>query len=196
MRGVEYGSGAINNRPYICLQDLELTLSRAAPELPKDTIKAFESELYELEREFSPVDESNVVSVDAGALLGELETRAEEVRADSDGRVGIIYMDADLGRDDTQGARLELSRSLNNDVIKRIGAVDEPDVQFAKVESWIKDNQFEELLLVDDVLAFGDTLSEVATRIHKLSPELARVSFSILAGITDWWCLARLRTRN
>lgn len=184
MRGVEYGTGQEHDRPYICLQDLELTLPRVAPNLSRRAIQAFEDELYEIEAKFAPQGVA-VTNLNAAHLGEALERRAFELHEQADGKLGVIYMDGDVGRADTKGARLNLSRALNGEVVERIGTSQTPDQQFLEIERWREAHGHESLLLVDDVLAFGDTLQMVAGRIKEVAPKLVESPIKVLTGVTS-----------
>lgn len=183
MSGIEHGSGAEGDRPYICLQDLELTVSRVAPELSLNTIANFESELFKIETEFAP-ETAQVTRVNATELTNELNQRAVEIRDEANGQIGVIYMDAEVGTNDPLGARLNLSRAADGKVRARIGAELSSEQQFEQIATWIKENGYQSVLLVDDVLAFGDTLGMIAKEIKALSLD-SDLKFRVLAGIAS-----------
>ncbi|MFY9228172.1 MAG: hypothetical protein WAO28_02495 [Candidatus Microsaccharimonas sp.] len=154
------------------------------PDLTDEQADSLEDELLTIKKRYAP-EGSTFYSIDAATLYRDLEQSAANERDRTDRRVGVVYMDKDIAAHQVLGERelrLDLSRSTNNNIVSRRGVQLTAEEQVLGMVEWASKRQLEEIVLVDDVLAFGDTVSGIAATIREtLSGNQPKIR--ILAGI-------------
>lgn len=170
--------------PYLSLQDLGVTSRELAPELTDEQVGLLEEELLAIQRQYAP-ESSTFYPIDAATLYRDLELSAANELSRTDRRVGVVYMDKDIATHQELGERelrLDLSRSTTGDIVSRRGSQFTAEEQVSRMIGWASGQQLEEIVLVDDVLAFGETVSAIAGTIReKLSDD--QPTIRMLTGI-------------
>ncbi|MFZ3010198.1 MAG: hypothetical protein WA030_04270 [Candidatus Microsaccharimonas sp.] len=170
--------------PYLSLQDIGVTSRELAPDLSDQQASSLEAKLLEIKEQYAPVD-STFYSIDAEALYHDLELNAASELVRTDRRVGVVYMDKDIAIHQALGERerrLDLSRSASGSIVSRRGIQLSADEQIRGMITWADQQQLDELVLVDDVLAFGDTVSAIVATI-RAALDSDRPKIRMLAGI-------------
>lgn len=160
--------------PYVALQDLRGSLARLAPNLETEYVLQKEAELFYIEQTYAP-EESTFYSISADELCEQTEELVNRYVFDHGGRVGILCLDRDLfsGRPIDNLYRLQFSRSPSGASVSRAGISMQPEEQIRAMAEWMSEGSFDEIVLTDDVLAFGDTARSIVDAIRKVDPKVA-----------------------
>ena len=153
--------------PYISMRDLRATSTALAPDTPKDVTDNLENILQEL-RESSAPEGSTFYIADGDAMNKLLEKRVDDEVSRHDISVGVIHMDRHIGANQ-QGSgviRLDISRDRNNQLTSRAGADASVEEQLLRVVDWANTTKPDEIIFVDDVVAFGDTLPVIVDELR------------------------------
>lgn len=175
--------------PFVALGDLEEVLEILVPKSVPDKYKDFvQLGLFRLHQQTAP-DSVSFTGLSAAAINKRLESRIE-LELLQKPKIGIVVMDRYIKTEPNNENifRLEISRSADgNGIVARPGSNEEPTVQLNKLVSWAQTGQFSEILFVDDVLAFGDTTSELAELINNnLDNSNVRILVGLAASGGGW----------
>ena len=173
--------------PYPCvsIRDLyEVAQSLAVPITP-DEADVLERDLEAIKLSIYPVDNGNFYSVRAADLATPLEELAEAETNRLDASVGVIQMDKYIaaGSDNPAFFRLDVSRNKDDQLVPRVGATATVEEQLEALAKWAKGGGYQEVILVDDVLAFGSTVPPLIERLREMLPD---VTFRLLVGIAAY----------
>ena len=73
-----------------------------------------------------------------------------------------------------------MSRNPHNELTARTGSHLSVQEQMNHLASWAQNGHFDEIVFVDDVVAFGDTSP---TLVEQLRPAIPKAEFRLLVGI-------------
>lgn len=112
----------------------------------------------------------------------DVEKEIHRQEAELDGRLGIVQMDRYIGQEigGSNYFRLNVSRGIEGGLMPRPGTTALPEDQVRDLAIWAKSGGYEKLLFVDDVLAFGDTLSPLITMVKSVLPS---AEMEVLVGV-------------
>lgn len=165
--------------PYVVLGDFEHVFGRFEGVLGKKKVDEFEVRVASVLAEVSP-DLTNFVSLKIKKITDEVEVRIKRERSVG-GKVGVVQLDRYIdGGESNDCFRLEISRGVTGGLMPRPGCELTVDEQFRNLASWVTDGNFDRLLVVDDVLAFGDTLTPMLNGFKELIPE---TELKVLVGL-------------
>lgn len=166
--------------PFVAINDLPLVAETLGAPLEADTAGRLTAEFGRIQRKHAPA-ESTFFSVESERLSAALERTVRDALVDDD-RIGVVYLDQYLGRgpDCPPHFRLEVSRGSDESLMPRVGCATSVEEQIAGLADWAREREHGELLLVDDVLAFGSTLPVLAESLRERIPGV-RIRF--LAGL-------------
>lgn len=170
--------------PYLSLQDLGVTIRGLVPDISDAQVAVMESDLFAIQSRYAPENSSHY-QIDAAELYRDLESRAARELKRLDRSVGVVYMDKDIGNDqdiNTRVFRLNLSRSSSGEIVSRRGVKITAEQQVRAMTEWVNQTSLDEIVLVDDVLAFGDTVTAIAKIVKKASGHDTH-TLKMLAGI-------------
>ncbi len=174
--------------PYISLQDLGSVVGRLAPDMASSQVTVIENELHAIQKQFAP-ELATFYELDANELSLELEERVETELMRTDAKVGVISLDKEIAKtmDSSHIFRLNISRSSDNKLVARIGTRQSPSEQLDNLVEWVRHENYDELLFVDDVLAFGDTIPTLIDRLNLPINDIPiRLLFGIAASGGKW----------
>lgn len=166
--------------PYLVLGDL--------PEVG-DRLLGFRSDgILELQRDvFRILEVAKPSRTTFYTALTEKMNRDVEMEISSqesglDGSLGIIQMDRYIGEEigGTNYFRMNISRGVDGGLMPRPGTTRLPEDQVKDLAEWAKIGGYKKLLFVDDVLAFGDTLSPLITMVQNVLPN---AEMEVLVGV-------------
>ena len=120
-----------------------------------------------------------------------LENLAEDEVKRSNKTIGVIHIDRHIGQlqQGCQFTRLNVSRDSRGQLTPRTGSTTSVEQQLQNIISWANNQQLEEVLFIDDVVAFGDTLPIIIQKLHEkgLSKDIKlRAAVGIAASGGVW----------
>ncbi len=165
--------------PYVVLADFEHVFGRFEGIIGDSKVDDFERRVAKILAEVSP-DFTNTVNLKVKNVIDEVERRIE-IERNSGGRVGFIQLDRYIdGRENEDCFRLEVSRGVSGGLVSRPGCELSVDDQFEAMAEWVVAGNYDRLVVVDDVLAFGDTLTPMLNGFKELIPE---TKLKVLVGL-------------
>jgi hypothetical protein len=170
--------------PYPCfaIADLPEIISKLSPATPEERKIALQEEFLQIQKTY--LDSGfTLLSIDSRILGMQVTQEAEDI-AQSDLSIGIVNMDRSICTDchGSQFFHLNVSRGEKEGLAFRPGIIETPQQQVDSLIEWVKTNNFREVVLVDDVLAYGDTMVPL---IKQLQDQLSNVSINVLVGIAS-----------
>jgi hypothetical protein len=171
------------NTPYpsIAIGDLYEVAYSFDETVTPESLAPFEQRLDTIKKQ-NAVANSTFYYVAAKDIVNELEARAENEVGRSDKRVGVVHLDRYIGSVSTSPSfyRLNLSRDSADKLTPRAGEIKSAEEQFEGLAEWAAKGNFQEVLLIDDVLAFGNTVPPI---VEKLRQKLTTTEFRLMVGI-------------
>jgi len=165
--------------PYVVLADFEHVFGRFEGVLGKNKVDEYEKRVANVLDRVSP-DLTNFVSLKVKQVTDEVERRIKKERR-LDGRLGVIQLDRYInGETDGDYFRLEISRGVFGGLVPRPGCEVSVEDQFRNLADWAIEGKYDRLLVVDDVLAFGDTLTPMLIGLKELIPD---TDLKVLVGL-------------
>lgn len=181
--------------PYVVLADFEHVFGRFEGVLGKTSVDIYEKEVAEVLAKVSP-DLTNFVRLEVKKVTDELVRRIEKEVMQSE-RVGVVQLDRYIGGDGGNYFRLEVSRGVDGGLVPRPGCEVDVDTQFAALAQWVLEGNYKKLIVVDDVLAFGDTLVPLLNGFKELLPEAElKVMVGLAASGGGWQGLERVQNET
>lgn len=167
--------------PHVSIGDLYEVSQALDPTVTCDDVSYLELALDAIKRDFAP-DGSTFYYVGAASLSAQLESMAEAETARKDLNVGVVHLDKYIGASSSNPDfyRLDVSRNSRDELVSRVGVHLSPEEQLKGLASWSERRGHEEVVLVDDVLAFGSTVPPL---IRELRDKLPAAKFRLLTGI-------------
>ena len=183
--------------PYVSMRDLHATSIALAPGISKDITDNLENILQEV-REFAAPDASTFYDVDADVISRLLEKRVDEEINRNDITVGVIHMDRHIGANQhgSNVIRLDISRDSKKQLTSRVGAKTGIGQQLSEAIGWANAIKPNEIIFVDDVVAFGDTLPVIVDklRVAGLSDDIKiRALVGLAASGGSWKGLEKMQ---
>lgn len=153
--------------PYISIQDIQTVSSVFAYNIPQKTVSNLDDTLQQIAVKFAPED-STFYKIKASDMYTVLEKLAGDEAQRSDKIVGVVHMDRHIGRlqQDCRFTRLNVSRDGRGQLASRAGAIS-IEQQLKNIVSWASNQQLEEMVFIDDVVAFGDTLPVIIQQLYE-----------------------------
>lgn len=178
--------------PFIAIGDLTEVVSRISPDLLGDEgIAQLQRELLSLQKQYAP-ERSTFYYLQQTELVGQIEALLNQEITEqivSGKTVGVINFDRYIlsGETPNDVLRLNLSRGADGTLVTRPGLRGSKEDQFNNLENWLRQGQYDQIVLVDDVVAFATTFPPVIERITQVLPD---VQISVVSGICstqgDW----------
>lgn len=178
--------------PYVVLADFEHVFGRFEGIIGDKKVDEFERKVANVLADASP-DLTNMVKLRVKNVIDEVENRIEKERS-AGGKVGIIQLDRYIDGDENGDYfRLEVSRGVVGGLVPRPGCNLSVEDQFRNMAEWVLNGEYDRLLIVDDVLAFGDTLTPMLNGFKELVPETKlKVLVGLAASGGGWKGLERV----
>ncbi len=178
--------------PYVVLADFDHVFGRFEGLLGDRKVNEFENKVASVLAKVSP-DLTNFVTLKVKSVIDEVEKRVATERLV--GKVGVVQLDRYIDGDENGDYfRLEVSRGVAGGLVPRPGCETSVDDQFKAMAEWVVEGQFEKLLIVDDVLAFGDTLTPMLNGFKELIPNTKlKVLVGLAASGGGWQGLERVK---
>ncbi len=178
--------------PYVVLSDFEHVFGRFEGILGDKNVDEFERRVASVLSKASP-DLTNFISLKVKNIIDEVEKRIEKERLSGE-KVGVIQLDRYIDGDENEDYfRLEVSRGVTGGLVPRPGCEVEVDEQFTNMAEWVVAGNYDRLLIVDDVLAFGDTLTPMLNGFKELIPDTKlKVLVGLAASGGGWQGLERV----
>lgn len=179
--------------PNVAIGDIYEVTRQFDPSIKPADVEPFEDWLTGFRKEYAPKD-STFYYVSAAALSGALEGIAEGETHRADAHVGVVHLDRYIAAnsDNPKYFRLNVSRNSEDELVPRVGTTTPVEQQLSDLAGWM--GQYDELLMVDDVLAFGSTIPPIINRLRAQNPD---IHYRLLAGIAasggKWRGIERVR---
>ena len=158
--------------PYIGLGDLDNVTRRFDPSVvPADTEK-IQDALFQIQQEIVP-DEASFVATSATDMNAQLESIARYEVNRSDSHVGVIILDRYIAPQISHPSffRLNVSRDKTGRQVRRPGKNEDVEKQYKLLHKWRKVKDFDEIIVMDDVLGVGSTLIQTIRTLKKALPQ-------------------------
>jgi len=168
--------------PFMAIGDISCVLQRITPGMDGNA-QIFQDEIYSILNKNMPKG-STFYSVSSDFIDSIIERRVRTEIGRQDKKVGIANLDRYLCRN-IQGDtmfRINISRNINGGLVARPGEKNTPETQIENLIAWSQKNEFKELIIVDDVIAFGDTMVPF---IEIFKKSLPNTDIRILVGIAS-----------
>lgn len=178
--------------PYVVLADFEHVFGRFEGILGDTKVDELEKKVASVLAKVSP-DLTNFVSLKVKNIIEEVEKRIDKERR-SGAKVGVVQLDRYIdGDEDGDYFRLDVSRGVAGGLVPRPGCDVGVDQQFEALARWALKGSYDQLLIVDDVLAFGDTLTPMLNGFKDLIPNTKlKVLVGLAASGGGWKGLERV----
>lgn len=179
--------------PYVVLADFDHVFNRLSEtKLDKELIEIFEDKVINVLGKVSP-EMTSFTSLNVGLIIEEVERRITKERNSGD-KVGVVQLDRYINGDKAGDYfRLEISRGVSGGLVPRPGCDTAVEDQFKNLAEWVVGGNFNRLLIVDDVLAFGDTLTPMLNGFRELIPNTKlKVLVGLAASGGGWKGLERV----
>lgn len=168
--------------PYIGLGDLSDISKRFDSSISTEDTAQLQDELFGIQQVIVP-HEASFIATSAKELASRLEAVAfyEVNRADTN--VGVVILDRYIAQTTEHPSffRLNVSRDKTGKQVARPGTQEAVSSQYDKMTQWRKDNDFEEVILMDDVLGVGTTLISTINELKKVLPHQKIRAFTGIA---------------
>lgn len=174
--------------PYVAVGDIEDVIKRLSPKFSLKVIDGLQSDFFKIQKKFTP-KEFTYCTVYAAQINKKIEDRVNEELLVKNGNIGFVHMDRYICANDHRDEffRLEISREANSGLISRPGSNVPPDKQIENLTEWVKSNNFDQLIFIDDVLAYADTLIPIISDIqHKTNDMQIRVLVGMASSGEKW----------
>lgn len=182
--------------PYVVLADFEHVFGRFETVLGNNKIDKFETRVANVLAKVSP-DLTNFVTLKIKGVIDEVEARIKNERAKG-GKIGVVQLDRYIDGDKAEDYfRIEVSRGVAGGLVPRPGCEIPVEKQFENLANWVVEGNYDSLLIVDDVLAFGDTLTPMLNGFKELSPKTKlKVLVGLAASGGGWNGLERVQNET
>lgn len=167
--------------PYIVIEDIPEVLRVMNKRIDKQTSLAVQEAVSLILGEAAP-DGVTFITTKSTVLKCKLEREIrKELKTES---TGVIQLDRYIcsGWKNDNLIRLNLSRSVSGGLSSRPGTLETPEEQIERLVQWAENGNYMKILLVDDVLAFGDTLTPLIQGLKAVLPE---AEIEVLVGISS-----------
>jgi uracil phosphoribosyltransferase len=183
--------------PYVALGDLSDVVKRITG-CSDINVQPFQDKLYSMFKEIMP-ENSTFYPIAADSINTKIEERVRTEIKRTDKKVGIVNLDRYLCSNIQSNSIFQVNISRGSrtgeGLISRPGEKLSPKEQVENLILWIKDNNYQEIIIVDDVLAFGDTLVPFINEdLRKGAPETTiRVLVGLASSGGSWNGIERVK---
>lgn len=157
--------------PFLVIEDLSFVSKRIAPQRLDRDIQYFQDGLNSILKANMP-EGSTFCTFSAVDVNTQIEQIIKSEIENPYKKVGVANLDRYLcsGIKSDSIFQINISRNISGGLSSRPGETTSPEDQIKKLIRWTKDNSFQELIITDDVLAFGDTLIPFILNLQKGIP--------------------------
>jgi len=167
--------------PFVAIGDIHKILKRVDPAFSDHAfVSEAQQKLLEIQSSNAPygstfyyIGHEDLVSQIEDNVVGKMRGRQ---------KTGVINFDRYIfeGNNSDNIFPINLSRSADGDLVSRPGSNGNREEQMNNLGRWLVDGGYDNLVLVDDVIAFATTLPVVVEEIRKYSES---VDISVVAGV-------------
>lgn len=169
--------------PYVVLGDLAEVTKRLNVPLTKEIVGSYQAKLFGILYDAAP-EGVTYIPTETRNMIRKVEDQIVNEVIKNNGELGIIQLDRYIGSEinDERYFKLNLSRGIDGGLTSRPGTMETPDEQLARLNQWAVSGEYKKLLIVDDVLAFGDTLVPLIAGIREVLPDS---QIDVLVGVAS-----------
>lgn len=174
--------------PFVAINDLDNVVARLAPNIDRGRLWAIETNILRAIDQFTYA-EAELSFVSGDDLYQWLERKVVGKLGQSGEKIGVVLMDRYVFPEiqNERIIRMNLSRSIDGGLVTRPGENKSVVEQFEEMFRWIDNGKFERICIVDDVLAFGDTMMEYLKVLGESYPNVvAELIVGIASSGGDW----------
>jgi hypothetical protein len=174
--------------PHVASGDLLEILRKIDPTISSKDADPFQQKMFSLQQAYMPVG-ATFYSYTVEPLAEKVKAEMAEYTERSEKKVGFAIIDRLIGFTSAADEifRLHISRGNNNDIIPRSKEDPPVEVQMDNLAKWAIENSVQDIQVVDDILAFGQTLVPV---VEKIKLRLPHIQLGIQVGLAasggDW----------
>lgn len=171
-----------NPYPYLVLGDLPEVGKRFVGEKVEPILRLQKS-VFDILSKARP-EATTYIPVLTEKMNTELTEKILEEMERLDGGLGVVQLDRYIAQEisDDNLFRMNVSRGVNGGLMPRPGTSRMPEDQVADLAVWAKEGNYKKLLFVDDILAFGDTLTPLIKMTQELLPD---ADMEVLVGVAS-----------
>lgn len=172
--------------PRIAIGDLIDVARLFDPTIGEDEILPFQMEMFRIQQDYSPPG-STFMAISSRDLVRGLEDVA--VQESKKNGIAIVYLDRYMGEEQTGSPfhRLNISRGKNDTIVARPGFKQSPGDQIEELRSSVVAAGTEEILLIDDVLAYATTLVPIINMLQSELPNVRiRAAVALASSGGEW----------
>lgn len=168
--------------PYLVLGDLPEVGKRSFGD-SIEPILILQKTVFEILNRARP-EATTYIPVLTEKMNEELTDKILEEMERLDGSLGVIQMDRYIAQEVNVDNlfRMNISRGVNGGLMPRPGTTRLPEEQVSDLAQWAATGKYKKLLFVDDVLAFGDTLTPLVQMTKELLPD---AEMEVLVGVAS-----------
>lgn len=168
--------------PYIVIGDLS-DVTKRITNRSDINVQFFQNKLYSILENVMP-EGSTFYSVTTDDINIKVEKNIKTEIENPYKKVGVVNLDRYLCSNIKSDSifQINISRGADGGLVSRPGENISPKDQIRNLMLWTLNNNFQELIIVDDVLAFGDTLAPFIT---KLQEETTNTKVRVLVGLAS-----------
>jgi hypothetical protein len=180
--------------PYVVIGDIS-DVTKRITDRPDINVEFFQDKLYSMFKTIMP-EKSTFYSVSADKINFAIEKIVKSEIENPFKKVGVVNLDRYLCSNIKSDSifQINISRDINGGLIARPGETTSPEDQIKNLMLWSIKNNFRELIIIDDVLAFGDTLVPFIKGLQKETPNTkVKVLVGLASSGGSWRGIERVR---
>lgn len=168
--------------PYIGLGDLLDVSKRFDSHVTQNDTATLQDEFFRIQQKIVP-DEASFIATSASNLSKRLELIALNEVSRKDKHVGVVILDRYIAPHISHPSffRLNLSRDKTGKQVNRPGIQDSSTEQYQKLHQWRGEQDFDEVILMDDALGVGSTLIQTIRALNGDYPQQKVRAFTGIA---------------
>lgn len=168
--------------PYVVISDLSCVIDRISPNLEGKATE-LQVELNSILKDVMPTGSTFYETSPDDFGLRIKNIIYQEINR-SENNTGIINLDRYLCENMQNNLiyPINVSRGIDGGLVSRPGESESPEKQLQSLTKWCSANKFKKIIIIDDVLAFGDTLVPL---INNLKNSLANTDITVLVGLAS-----------
>lgn len=173
--------------PYIALGDLQEIITHISLSLNSSTANQFQEQLFNILKTMAP-EPATFYAFLSSQINQDITISLQKAIIQTPNTALVIldrYIKAPIKAKNV--FQLEVSRNANGGLIARPGFNTPPSIQIDNLSSWINQIQPDQVIMVDDVLAFADTSVPLVQMIQQKLPQTKIRFISGIASSQGAW---------
>ncbi len=184
--------------PRIAIGDIFDVASQFDDSLTNADVQSFQNRMFALQKKYAPPD-STFFAISSKNLVGPLEDLSLKESQRKDKKVAVVHLDRYISPDQNEPPfyRLNVSRGQNDTLVSRPGHNVPPEQQLIDLRNGLISSDTEEIIIIDDVIAYATTLIPLIENIRKELPEInIRVAVAIASSGGEWRGIEKIKEQT